>query len=97
MLRYSLVRFAIIAISGCFLLSTAVVAADKADGKRDPEKMFKKKDADGNGSLSLEEFKTGMPEKALPKADARFKKLDTNGDGQLSLDEFKAGMGKKPQ
>jgi Ca2+-binding EF-hand superfamily protein len=72
-----------------------VSAALAADGERkrpDPEQIFKKKDANGDGALSLEEYKAGMPEKALTRADERFKKLDSSGDGKLSLDEFKAGM-----
>jgi Ca2+-binding EF-hand superfamily protein len=72
-----------------------VSAALAADGERkrpDPEQIFKKKDANGDGALSLEEYKAGMPEKALTRADGRFKKLDSSGDGKLSLDELKAGM-----
>jgi Ca2+-binding EF-hand superfamily protein len=72
-----------------------VSAALAADGERkrpDPEQIFKKKDANGDGALSLEEYKAGMPDKALAKADGRFKKLDSSGDGKLSLDELKAGM-----
>lgn len=70
--------------------SLTALAADKP--APDFDKAFKRKDADGNGSLSLEEFKKGMPEKALANADKRFKRIDTNGDGSLSIDEFKAGM-----
>ena len=77
-------------IVGCCV--SAAVAADGEKKRPDPEQIFKKRDANGDGSLSLEEFKTGMPEKALTRADARFKKLDTSGDGKLSLDEFKAGL-----
>jgi Ca2+-binding EF-hand superfamily protein len=83
-------RLVFAVIVGCCV--SAAVAADGEKKRPDPEQMFKKRDANGDGSLSLEEFKTGMPEKALTKADARFKKLDTSGDGKLSLDEFKAGL-----
>lgn len=79
------------AVICCCCVATAF-AADGEKKKPDPERIFKKKDADGDGALTLEEFKTGLPEKALTRADARFKKLDTSGDGKLSLDEFKAGM-----
>jgi Ca2+-binding EF-hand superfamily protein len=69
-------------------------AADEAKKKPDPEKFFQKTDANGDGSLSLEEFKAGMPAKVADKADARFKKVDANGDGKVSLDEFKTGLDK---
>ena len=66
-----------------------------APGKAvDPQKIFTKKDANSDGSLTLEEFKTGMKDKQLENADKRFKKSDSNGDGKLSFDEFKAGMPK---
>ena len=60
--------------------------------RRDPAKFFQKKDANGDGFLTLDEFKAGMPEKAAEKAGARFTKVDTNADAKVSLDEFKAGM-----
>ncbi len=78
-------------VVACASVSTAL-AAEGEKKRPDPEQIFKRKDADADGALSLEEYKKGMPEKALAKADDRFKKLDTSGDGKLSLDEFKAGM-----
>ena len=71
--------------------SVALAAPGKAV---DPQKIFTKKDANSDGSLTLEEFKTGMKDKQLENADKRFKKIDTNGDGKVSFDEFKAGMPK---
>lgn len=81
-------------LSIAFLLLVPAVSVSAADGKKapNPEKAFARKDANSDGSLTLEEYKTGMKDKALEKADQRFKKIDTNGDGKLSLDEFKAGI-----
>jgi len=76
---------------------TTVSAADAPKKDRDPAKFFDKKDANGDGFLTLDEFKAGMPEKAAGKADQRFKKIDANGDGKVSRDEFKAGMEKAPK
>ena len=71
-------------------------AAPKKGG--DPAKMLKHKDADGNGTLSLEEFIKGA--KDADKATAAFKKKDKDGNGELTLDELKAkpapGKGKAP-
>jgi len=65
----------------------------KKKGGGDPEAAFKKLDKDGDGSLSLEEFKAGAKDPA--KAEEQFKKLDKDGNGKLSLEEFKARGGKK--
>lgn len=44
------------------------------------DNAIKVKDRDGDGRVSLEEYKLD--------AESRFKKLDANGDGRLSLDEM---------
>ena len=81
--------FALLAVPGID------VVAHAAPGKApDPQKVFSRKDANSDGSLTLDEYKTGMKDKQLEKADKRFKKIDTNGDGKVSFDEFKAGMPK---
>lgn len=74
---------------------TAAQAADKPQGKPDPAKVFARKDADGDGGLTLEEFKTGLKDKALASADKRFGRLDKDGDGKVSLAEFEAGMNRQ--
>ena len=67
-----------------------------------PEEIFKKLDTNGDGFISLDEFKASpRAQKDPAKAEEAFKKMDTDGDGKLSLDEFKAGHhggpgGRKP-
>lgn len=78
-----------------FSIAAAGSVTLAAPGKApDPQKLFSRKDANSDGFLSLEEYKTGMKDKQLEKADQRFKKIDGNGDGKVSFDEFKAGMPK---
>lgn len=80
-------------LAACLALATGVVAAPPEGKKQpDPEKVFARKDADKDGFLTLDEFKTGMKEPAVEKAPKRFQKVDTNGDGKLSLDEFKTAF-----
>jgi Ca2+-binding EF-hand superfamily protein len=84
-------------VAGCGFGGVTTLAADAPKKERDPAKFFDKKDANGDGFLTLDEFKAGMPEKAAGKADQRFKKLDADGDNKVSRDEFKAGMEKGPK
>jgi Ca2+-binding EF-hand superfamily protein len=81
------------------LASTAAFAADeKPKGKGNPEELFKKLDTNGDGSLSLDEYKAGPAGKKDPaKAEESFKKHDKNADGKLSLEEMTAGGGKKKE
>jgi len=84
-----------LAFAGIVLPLQAAKPKDGGDDEKkkpDPEAVFKKRDADNDGSLTPEEFrKAGMP---AEKAEEIFKKKDKDGDGKLSLDEFKA-TGKK--
>lgn len=63
------------------------------DGAASEEKggHFAKRDTNGDGQLSIDEFKTGMPAEKAEKAAEIFAKIDTNSDGALSKDELKAG------
>jgi Ca2+-binding EF-hand superfamily protein len=83
--------FAVLALGA---LSLHAEDAKKGDAKpkMDPEAAFKKKDANGDGKLSKEEFTKGAP---ADKADAmakRFAAMDKDKDGNLTLEEYKAGM-----
>lgn len=69
-----------------------VSAAEKEKKPRDPAKIFSRRDADGDGKVTLEEFKAGMKEPALAKAEQRFKKIDADGNGTVSLEEFTEAM-----
>jgi Ca2+-binding EF-hand superfamily protein len=71
----------------------AVNAQEKGKGKADPAAMFKKKDSNGDGKLSKEEFTKGAKDAA--KAETAFGKLDKDKSGDLSMEEFKAMGGKK--
>lgn len=75
------------------VFTPAAVMADETKPKMDPEKVFKRRDANGDGSLSEDEFLAAAKEdKQKEMMKKRFGKIDTDGDGKLSLDEFKAGM-----
>lgn len=65
------------------------------------QEAFSKTDADSDGLLSLEEFKSGAPQGAQksgqgPSLDDVFGSLDSDGDGSLTQDEFAAGAQRRP-
>ena len=74
------------------LAALPLAAAEKEKKPQDPAKVFSRRDKDGDGQLSLEEFKAGMKEPAVAKADQRFKKIDADGNGTVSLKEFTDSM-----
>jgi len=76
------------------------------EGKRpSPEEFFKKLDANGDGSLSKDEYLASPRAKQDPaKGAENFAKMDKDSDGKLTKEEFAAmakgkgdGKGKKPE
>ena len=51
--------------------------------------MFKARDRNGDGELTLEEYIGKAAETNSPARTKRFKQLDANGDGKLELNELK--------
>jgi len=67
-----------------------------AEKTADADKAFQQRDKDGDGFLSLEEFKAVMKDEAVKaKADKWFTARDKDGDGKLSPEEFAAGREQK--
>ncbi len=75
------------------LLGTVPAYAAKGD-KPSPEERFKKLDSDGNGKLSLDEYKGKKTGEKAEAAEKAFKARDKDSDGTLSLDEFSAKVKK---
>lgn len=73
------------------LLCAPLLAADNAK----LEEYFKKLDANGDGKLSLAEFKGKAEGDRAAKMEERFKKMDKNSDGSVTLEEFIAGINTK--
>jgi Ca2+-binding EF-hand superfamily protein len=91
-----MLRIALLAGLALVIAGTAARAGDeqKPAKKGNPESLFKKLDANGDGKVSKEEFakfaENNPKAKEKPGAtDKIFSKLDTNGDGSLSFEEFK--------
>ncbi|WP_346881408.1 hypothetical protein [uncultured Algibacter sp.] len=75
------------------LLLFAFTFSISAQEKKAPnfEKMHKRFDADTNGSVSLEEFKSVKRKKEIPaqRLEKKYARLDADGNGALTLDELK--------
>lgn len=67
--------------------------ADKAKPKMSPEEFFKKKDADGDGKISKDEFLKGSKDTA--KSETQFAARDKDKDGSISKEEFLKAPKKK--
>jgi hypothetical protein len=83
---------------GMLAVATALCYGQEGEKPKGPgkgkhpkaEQVFKKIDTNGDGSLSLEEFKAGPRAQKNPeKAEQIFKKMDADSSGGVSLEEFK--------
>ena len=52
--------------------------------------LFAQADANGDGSLTLDEFKTFKQLVAEKRTELMFQRLDANGDGKVTLNEINA-------
>lgn len=76
--------------------STNLFADAPTKSSNDAKKAFEQRDADKDGFLTREEFKSLMKDKTnRDKADTWFEQRDKNSDGKLSFDEFKSGRNQK--
>jgi Ca2+-binding EF-hand superfamily protein len=69
--------------------------AEAAKPKQDPAAVFAKKDKDGNGKVTKEEFLDKAKDAA--KAEKQFAAKDKDKDGSLTKEEFTAAGGKKKE
>jgi Ca2+-binding EF-hand superfamily protein len=81
------------------ILTAGFVFADgsKHDkgGAQHHHPSFEEMDANKDGKVSLEEFKSAAPKDApAEKVEAKFKKFDTNADGSITKEEFDAAVQK---
>ncbi len=89
----------IITTLSTFVLASTFALAEGKPGHRggkhghpQPGEIFKKLDANNDGSVSEAEFKASPRAQKNPaKAAERFKKLDKDNSGGVTLEEFKAG------
>lgn len=83
---------------GTLALALFVFSSLQAQEKKEPDfdKMFKRLDADANGTVSLEEFKSAKRKNEVPveRLEKNYARLDADGNGELTLDELKAGWKK---
>ncbi len=76
------------------LLGTVTAKAVKAADKPTAEERFKKLDKDGDGKLTMEEYKGKKTGEKAEAAEKDFKARDKDNDGFLTLDEFSAKIKK---
>ncbi|QIF06235.1 EF-hand domain-containing protein [Roseimicrobium sp. ORNL1] len=92
-MKITAVLFALIVTASVSFAADEKKPAEGAKPKVDPAAAFAKKDKDGNGKLSKEEFTANAKDAA--KAEKQFANKDKDKDGSVSKEEFTAAGPKK--
>lgn len=80
----------VFALSSSFAETPAATSSGQQTSTKEGE-FFKKLDTNGDGALSVDEFKNGLSAQTNSAAvEEYFTKLDSNGDGTVSLMEYTA-------
>jgi Ca2+-binding EF-hand superfamily protein len=81
-------------LAAALLLASTTAFAEGGDWQAKREAMqaqaFAQADADGNGSLSPQEFANYNTILQQQRGEHKFTRLDANGDGQVTLEELQA-------
>ena len=92
-MKTTLVSLGVLAVAASFAFAQDPPNESHAGpGKRpSPGQLFKKLDTNGDGVLSLDEFKASpLGQKDAAKAEEIYQKMDTQADGKVTFEEFKA-------
>lgn len=76
------------ALTAATVFSAAAVQA-QPPGRGSPEKMIERRDTNGDGVVSFEEFQ--VP----PRSEERFTRADANGDGKVTREELEATLNER--
>lgn len=92
----------ILSLTALIIATSVSFAAEgekgKGEGKRDPEAMFKRLDANSDGSISKAEWdESPFAKKDAERAAKGFTMKDKDADGKLSKEEFTAAGPKGPK
>lgn len=76
----------------CLGLFTFSLAGFAQQDQPNFEKMLKRFDADGNGTISLEEFKSAKRKNEVPveRLEKNYARMDADKNGAVTLEELKA-------
>ena len=92
----------VLALAAALSLAAVPVRADGGHGcgqalQAEIPALFVQADADGDGSLTPDEFKTFKQLVAEKRTELMFQRLDANGDGKVTLDEINAEAAQRAQ
>ena len=96
----NIIKLIVVGLSAVAIVSPTFAADDDKAAKKgkkkrpNPEAAYKKIDANADGKVTLDEFKTALGKRKKPvnekAATRQFKRKDKDGDGNLTLAEYSA-------